>query len=291
MPIHGFLNNINGVIGEMVIKQEEKEMKFKVGDKVRVREGLIAGKKYNNGCNFVKEMETCKGKEFIVRETKSVCGSSWYRLKGVKYYSFSDDMLEPVEFTIDDVQVNDIVEFRDGGMHIVHEFGNELFCVEDNGYMPLRRYNYDFKIRSMFSHMDIMCVRRPEAPWQLKRESWGEAPILWERKEPYDGKSFSELFEEQWNWLADNPEKSKADWFEKFYPDEERIKDDCFACQHNLEAGEVYTCEKCPICKRKALLGCLNGLYDAWYNAKHDGNFEIASNIARCIANLKWEEK
>lgn len=66
-------------------------MKFKVGDKVRVREDLEVFTKYGN-YTFVKGMEEYKGKEFIIDE---VC-TDYYRLKDIGY-CWTDEMLEPIE--------------------------------------------------------------------------------------------------------------------------------------------------------------------------------------------------
>ena len=67
-------------------------MKYKVGDKVRVREDLEVGKKYGY-YNVVEDMEKYKGKEFIINEVSR----SYYRLKNENWYCWTDEMLEPVE--------------------------------------------------------------------------------------------------------------------------------------------------------------------------------------------------
>ena len=67
-------------------------MKFKVGDKVRVREDLEVGKDYGNYYVVVEDMKEYKGKEFIIHEVLRNC----YRLKDIGYY-WTDEMLEPVE--------------------------------------------------------------------------------------------------------------------------------------------------------------------------------------------------
>ena len=67
-------------------------MKFKVGDKVRVREDLEVGKDYGN-YNIVEDMKKYKGKEFIINEVRR----NYYRLKDENWYCWTDEMLEPVE--------------------------------------------------------------------------------------------------------------------------------------------------------------------------------------------------
>lgn len=66
-------------------------MKFKVGDKVRVREDLEFGKVYEN-CAVIKDMKEYQGKEFIIDKVWRNC----YMLKDTDYY-WTDEMLEPIE--------------------------------------------------------------------------------------------------------------------------------------------------------------------------------------------------
>ena len=67
-------------------------MKFKVGDKVRIREDLEVGKNYGH-YNVVEDMKKSKGKEFIINEVSR----SYYRLKNENWYCWTDEMLEPIE--------------------------------------------------------------------------------------------------------------------------------------------------------------------------------------------------
>ena len=67
-------------------------MKFKVGDKVRVRKDLEVGKDYGH-YNVVEDMEKYKGKEFIIDEVRR----NYYRLKDENWYCWTDEMLELVE--------------------------------------------------------------------------------------------------------------------------------------------------------------------------------------------------
>ena len=67
-------------------------MKYKVGDKVRVRKDLEVGKNYGH-YNVVEDMEKYKGKEFIINEVSR----SYYRLKNENWYCWTDEMLELIE--------------------------------------------------------------------------------------------------------------------------------------------------------------------------------------------------
>lgn len=66
-------------------------MKYKVGDKVRVRSDLNYGK-YSEGVPFTSEMDKFKG---TVLEVRKIVGE-FYEMVGIPYI-FTDEMLEPVE--------------------------------------------------------------------------------------------------------------------------------------------------------------------------------------------------
>lgn len=88
-------------------------MRFKVGDKVRVRKDLIAGKCYGeDNLSFVDDMEKYKGKQFEIIKM-SGCD---YELDNSNYY-FNDDMLEPA-FTTQDLKVGDRITLRNGSSGI-----------------------------------------------------------------------------------------------------------------------------------------------------------------------------
>lgn len=66
-------------------------MKFKVGDRVRVREDLENDKIYGNYA-FIKEMEYLKGEIITIKEVLK----SGYRIEE-DYYTWTDEMLEEVK--------------------------------------------------------------------------------------------------------------------------------------------------------------------------------------------------
>lgn len=98
--------------------------KFKVGDKVKVKEGLIHGNIYN-GCYFDPDMTQYIGKVAYITESRNsgrgdrytidICtsgflGNPWY---------WSNDMLEPAPFTKDDLKDGMVVEDRDEARWLV----------------------------------------------------------------------------------------------------------------------------------------------------------------------------
>lgn len=79
-------------------------MKYKVGDKVRVKsldwynENKDINGYVNTYCTFTPQMAKYCGKETTI-ENVLVSGSNRYMLDGIPYYTFSDDMFELVKDT------------------------------------------------------------------------------------------------------------------------------------------------------------------------------------------------
>ena len=123
--------------------------KFKVGDKVKIREDLKCTKyKSNDGTGLVAI-------DYMVKhrgEIHTIVGDSGYlgnwRLDGLNC-SWSDDMLEAYEFTKADLKDGMVVEFRNNPrcpyMMVV---GDEL--RGPNGWCDLADYNDDLKCVSIF---------------------------------------------------------------------------------------------------------------------------------------------
>lgn len=78
--------------------------KFKVGDKVRVREGLVGGR-YYNGIYCTSDMANSFGVVFMV----SAVNGNTYRLESYDLW-WSDIMLEPVEKTLDNLCASDLIK-------------------------------------------------------------------------------------------------------------------------------------------------------------------------------------
>lgn len=78
--------------------------KFKVGDKVKVREGLIANK-YYGAVRCDSSMTKMSGRVFVI----DCIRDSYY---GVESHAFvwSDEMLEPAEKTLDNLYAGDFIK-------------------------------------------------------------------------------------------------------------------------------------------------------------------------------------
>lgn len=100
-------------------------MKYKVGDKVRVRDDLEINKFYGNGYRFTPHMARYKGQVVTI----SRVGNDFYKIKDdIYYWSWSDEMFEDKETKYkvgDKVRVRtDLVEYGTyGGITYVDEMG------------------------------------------------------------------------------------------------------------------------------------------------------------------------
>ena len=94
--------------------EEVDEMKYKVGDKVRVRKDLEVNETYG-GETFVDTMEKFKGK---VVEIEDIRGKGFYTIKG-DLYTWSDEMFEDAErYIIIAEDGNEVIAKMDGKLGI-----------------------------------------------------------------------------------------------------------------------------------------------------------------------------
>lgn len=121
-------------------------MKFKVGRKVRVKEELKVGSFYGE-YHFADSMEKYKGNTYVI---ECVWDDHYYLRRCTNandqfYWKFTDEMLEPVDFTKADLETGMVVEYRTGGRKLV---------IED--------YMYDFVYWNGFDHYDdnLLCKSR-----------------------------------------------------------------------------------------------------------------------------------
>lgn len=96
-------------------------MKYKAGDKVRVRKDLEAYEEYGN-INFTESMEKYKGKIVTIEAINS---NSYFVEEDNKNYYWTDEMFEGLAwFTKHDLQRGDIVTDSDGDISVFD--GEEL---------------------------------------------------------------------------------------------------------------------------------------------------------------------
>lgn len=105
---------------------------------------------------------------------------------------------------------------------------------------------------------------------------------------------------ELWDWLSKNPDKYKNDWFDLDKNRGTRVRNNCFACQLDLEAAGNKTCIRCPIGSGKAAIeeDCLGGLFERYTKAGFDYRIRKTSSLraevvelAEQIRDLPWSEE
>ena len=163
-------------------------MKYKVGDKVKVRLwndmekefGLNEYGDINNKCLlFAEQMKEWCGKTVTISNVYE----GHYIIKEGEWF-WTDDMFEDInnEFTKDDLEVNMIVELRDKTKGVVHKLDNKLYIIYNREWDCVKSYNKNL-IHNNFKELDILKVYQPKFPYQLISENWGDTKLIWERKE------------------------------------------------------------------------------------------------------------
>lgn len=148
-----------------MLQNGDEIMRFKVGDKVKVRDDLIVGKTYNNN-TFVKDMEKHLGKivtiESIHRNTYSIVENNWY---------WTDAMFENDTYNITGVSPDNIIRrthitLDKNGISLSCEMKKENNMNDTNKIVDLyyeRQINLIYKkykniIQTEFNNIDV--VRR-----------------------------------------------------------------------------------------------------------------------------------
>lgn len=164
-------------------------MKFKVGDRVRVKEGLRGGE-YYGGLYFSPYMEKYCGKTFTVSSAPyDPDGIERYKLDGIDAWCFSGVTLEPAPFGKANLQTGMQVRTKRCGLYMVLEninteiYGRQQFILAgfDGGYLCGEEYDDDLKNNNN-SKCDIEEVyAAPNTSKILK--SVNHATPIWKREE------------------------------------------------------------------------------------------------------------
>lgn len=104
--------------------------KFKVGDKVKVRNGLVADE-YYGGVSCGNSMERMGGAVFAIDCVKN----DYYLVKENAFY-WSDEMLEPAEKTLDNLCAGDFVKYG-------HFTAKKVLAAIDGCYLLSRGEKYN----------------------------------------------------------------------------------------------------------------------------------------------------
>lgn len=193
-----------------------------------------------------------------------------------------------------EIQVNDILTFRNGKRAMVYQYKDELICAHSNGWNYIGAYNNDLTAYVDFkvTKDDIVKIQRPMNESDFSQNNWDKVPVVWERKETktWNGMTYEEAHRKMWRWLAEHPGKGKKDWFVSHNYSIDGLLNECFACQlaieHTTDQGDL--CDNCPL--NYKVIGCGCGLYGTWRNLMKLKEFDIACQVAKIIAELPWNE-
>lgn len=153
-------------------------MKFKVGDKVRIRKDLKSMERYN-GISFTVEMEEYRGK--VAKITKISFDNYELDIDDGEWF-WSDNMLEHVP----NLENGDIITRRDLEKGIIT---GDRIRILDNGisWVDISNYTEELKFRYTDNEkFDIIKVERPiEYKTVFERFEDGETKILNETEKEY----------------------------------------------------------------------------------------------------------
>lgn len=137
-------------------------MKYKVGDRVKIKNDFSCDKNYEVGTN--KKMEKYAGRIMTIR--KEYEGSTYKMQEDINDcdwqdgWTWSEDMFEKVGFTKSDLKDGDIVTYRNGEKRI--KIDNKIF--DKSGTLTNWLHNYTEDLRREYKqskHTDIVKVERP----------------------------------------------------------------------------------------------------------------------------------
>ena len=144
-------------------------MKYKAGDKVKVRSDLEAGKRYG-GDMFAEEMCKYEGKTLTI----ACVGQSIYAVKE-NFYNWTDEMFENKKYTYEDLKKSPI------GTKITFENGEVLVKDDDGNYRNKKRWRDDSDLKELKDRVNtlgkIIKIEEPtyQTVYEVKQEILDEA--------------------------------------------------------------------------------------------------------------------
>ena len=154
-------------------------MKYKVGDKVKVRSDLEVGKYYGSDF-FADDMKKYRGK--IVTIAAIASNNRYYTKEGNRYY-WTDEMFEPVESEMSEMEVGDRITYKYKGKNEIHTrlAVNETdICVIENDEREV------LKIERIKQNGWETIYEKPEGPEPILDEV--EKEYLWNVIKPFSDK-------------------------------------------------------------------------------------------------------
>lgn len=165
---------------EYVVLEGEKEMRFKVGDKVRIVENTSAHRFEIGQPVRIKKVTIS---DYIAES-----------LDGTEEWWVADKELEPAPFTLSDLKPCMVVKLRDGALGIVSTIAENEMCVNlENGmFMGLLTHKEDLSYKSD-SDFDIMEVYGfSKYAHEANKISTEDRELLFKREEPKPKRKITE---------------------------------------------------------------------------------------------------
>lgn len=199
------------------------------------------------------------------------------------------EMCNEKEFTWKDLQYGHIVVFSENGNTVpkfVHDIDGELYVQIKDKYVKTS------EIKESFEDLGVVEIRRVTSSDHLYLIRYKDAELVYKVEKKNENENTEQKFRNMWNWLADNPTRSKEDYF-LVHAIDGIPTNHCYACEYTKNKVGYRDCYYCPI--GSEVIGCQNcrvrGLYAMWVKSCIEKDYEAASTLARAIANLKWIEK
>lgn len=159
-------------------------MKFKVGQKVRVKEDLVVGRMYGE-YRFTAAMAKYRGKTYSISDIVDdyYCLKECKNMTGDCHWKFTDEMLGTVKFTKADLETGMVVEYRDGDRRLVindylygfdcwmriSSYDDSLLCLGSPGLDIMRVYRIN--VNNLRILKEVFELRNLELIWERQEES------------------------------------------------------------------------------------------------------------------------
>ena len=164
-------------------------MKYKVGDKVRIRSDLIVGEKYGK-LDFFSDMAKLKGQEVIINE---VSQSGNYYIEEIGYY-YAEEMFEEImmtnfdkvkeELALQDIQKDNTAQFT--LCNVIHKVKNERDCTDRSCSECVRwleaEYEPEFKLVVVLTEAEKVILENVDSSYKyIARDKDGSLYIFNEK--------------------------------------------------------------------------------------------------------------
>lgn len=153
-------------------------MKYKAGDKARVKGNLEANREYGGVPLTTTMAMTLKGEKVEIAKISN-SGRGYYLVEDKNKFIWTDEMLEPLH-PIDLLEPGDIVQIRRGDKYLF--LSTTLALMNLDGYSGLE-FKHDAKLRGAGAgnSYDIMCIYRPKIKFIniIKEYKENEKDIVW----------------------------------------------------------------------------------------------------------------